>query len=260
MRRCISGPAVSIQWGLGSLEIALHLTDALIALSGNQFLLERVNRLRVAHTLLALAACREGLAGVTRLETIRNRHEDAFRDYYRNTYFQPERMGPDVAEPEPRVARLLTGLLAARDRNTEFWLPAQTPDLPPDAAPPAPECTSPETRTADELTDMRSVFLTYDSRISPEVPSVITRGTGWPVLSFYDARQRAAAGGEVWQWGPAYPAAHMLPSIGITDASDEELLEAHCPTVATLTHWNGQTAIYRYADRDRVDRVYIPRS
>lgn len=246
------GPAVSLDptRGLSDLTEARRFAAALIRLYDSLYGGAGYSELKVAHTLLALAACRGGLTGVAELAA----GGGAFTSYYRNDYYRPDSMGPGVREPEGRIANLLRGLLDARDRNTVVRLPAYTAALPDDADPPQPECSPPPVRTADELRDADTLFLTYDSRISPELPVVITRGLGRNVLSIYDARRHS----QRTPWGPGIVVADTLPSIGVTDADDASVLTLRSQTVATLTHWNGETAVYCPAGRNRAFRVELP--
>lgn len=216
---------------------------------------------RLAYTLLGLAAYGGGLRTITDLALTNPIHLDPhtapmaalqprpaanFLDYWTNTFYDPEAAGPDLATPDPTVCALLAGLLAARTRNTSWDLAGR--NRPADS----PRYDVPPLRDIDEIHDDDApTLITYDSRISPELPAVLTRGIQRNVLHFY-------AAGNPDNPTPAHALAQRLgTSIGLTDADDNAILHARSFTVRTLTHWVGRTAIYT-PRTGQPQRLYLP--
>lgn len=216
---------------------------------------------RLAYTLLGLAAYGGGLRTLTDLaltnpiqldprtahiDTLQPRPAAEFLDYWTSTFYSPDAVGPDLATPDPAVCTLLAGLLTARTRNTRW-------DLTGDQRPaPSPRYTTPPHRHIDDIhDDNRPTLITYDSRISPELPAVLTGGIPRLVLNLYAAGTAEAR-------TPAHALAQRLgTSIGLTDDDDLAILQARSPTVRTLTHWRGSTAIYT-PRRGEPHRLYLP--
>lgn len=217
---------------------------------------------RLAYTLLGLAAYGGGLRTLTDLALTNPIHLDphttpaaplrqtaaaaAFLDYWDTTFYNPATAAPDLAKPDPAVCALLAGLLTARTRNTRW-------DLTGDQRPaPSPRYTAPPHRDIDDIhDDHRPTLITYDARISPELPAALTGGVPRLVLNLY-------AAGTAQARTPAHALAQRLgTSIGLTDDDDNAILHARSPTVRTLTHWRGDTAIYT-PRRGEPHRLYLP--
>lgn len=216
---------------------------------------------RIAYTLLGIAAYGGGLRTLTDLAltnpihlapqsapgmSLQPRPAAKFLDYWANTFYDPDTAGPELAAPDPTVCSLLAGLLTARTCNTSWDLSGNHRPAP------SPRYTAPPNRDIDDIhDDPRPTLITYDARISPELPAVLTGGAPRSVLHFY-------AAGPTHKLTPAHALAQRLgTSIGLTDADDTAILAVRSATVRTLTHWIGSTAIYT-PRRGEPHRLYLP--
>jgi len=197
----------------------------------------------IAYTLLGIAAYGGGLRTVTDLESPSTTNHE-FKQYWRNEFYKPDQAGPALSSPDPSVLKLLSGLLAARDRDTTWrivdeYRPAKNV-----------QHSGPALIDVDQWNLQSHIVVTYDARLAPEVPVVITHGTRTGALHYYAADLTHPNGSHA-------VGAYLGCGIGITDADDAAVLAARDRNTATLTHWIGSTAIYTPA-QGLPRRVYLP--
>lgn len=198
----------------------------------------------IAHTLLGIAAYGGGMRTVTDLARGDIKGYASFLDYWRSTFYDADYAGPALASPDRTVASLLSGLLAARDRDTTSHID---------------DTRRPATRLLHEgptLVDVDTwnlgdhIVITYDAALAPEIPVAVTKGFRTGALLYYAA--------DSWDTAASHAVAQYLGSgIGITTADDETVVAARDDKTATLTHWIGPTAIYS-PTYGLPRRVYLP--
>lgn len=185
----------------------------------------------IAYTLLGIAAYGGGMRTVTDLHLGNQNLLQGFSEYWRSQFYNPDQAGPALASPDRKAAALLSGLLAARDRDTTWRITEERR--------PAMHVSHSGPALVDaEVWDLsQHIIITYDAQLAPEVPVAVTGGVRTGALHYYAADLSHPTGSHA-------VGQYLGSGIGITEADDDAVLAARDLKTATLTHWIGSTAIY----------------